>query len=63
MSKLLETGHQCDYNLSHGAYGPAIESTYELDDNTLWVGNSEYASQVNYCPYCGYKAQVQVQSK
>jgi hypothetical protein len=26
----------------------------------LWVGNNQYQSQVNYCPYCDHKAETQV---
>jgi hypothetical protein len=37
-------------------HGPAITDCWEDDDGSLWVENGEYASQVNYCPYCGYKA-------
>ena len=28
----------------------------------FWVGNGEYGSQVNFCPYCGAKAPVQVET-
>ncbi len=39
-------------------YGEAIAYCYEYDDGLLIVENDEYVSQVNYCPYCGYKAKV-----
>jgi wobble nucleotide-excising tRNase len=41
-------------------YGGAIRRCQEDEDGTLWVDNGEYASQVNYCPFCGYQARVQV---
>lgn len=42
-----------------GPWGVAIEDCSERDGE-FWVGNGEYASQVNYCPVCGEKAPVQV---
>ena len=41
-------------------YGQAIELCEERGDRTLWVSNSEYGTQVNFCPACGFKAAVQV---
>ena len=38
--------------------GPAIEYCYE-DDYGMFAGNGEYESQVNYCPFCGEKADIQ----
>ncbi len=51
--------------LKSDSYGRAIYSCYERETTDggpkeLWVGNGEYESQVNYCPYCGKKAEVQV---
>ena len=40
-------------------YGGAYCEVYEYDDGTLWVTNDEYASPVNYCPVCGYRARRQ----
>jgi hypothetical protein len=38
-----------------GMNGHAI--TYCLEDATgLWCDNDEYATRVNFCPFCGYKA-------
>lgn len=48
--------HECEYNVPYDAYGAAIEQCSEYEDGELWVGNGEYASRVNYCPFCGYKA-------
>lgn len=54
-----EESHECKGRLPHGGYGEALDECYEDEDNKLWVSNGEYASQVNYCPYCGYKAKHQ----
>lgn len=43
------------------AHGSAVTSCYELDDGTLWISNDEYASQVNFCPFCGYQAKVRAE--
>ena len=43
-----------------GKYGGAIEQCTEHDDGSLWVDNGEYASCVNYCPFCGTKATKQI---
>lgn len=64
--------HACDSHPSakSGGYGPAIEDCREVDKyderfpqylvGELWSGNGEYDSQVNYCPFCGYEAKVQI---
>jgi hypothetical protein len=36
--------------------GPAITSCYETSDGRFIVSNDEYASQVNFCPFCGTSA-------
>jgi len=50
--------HKCEYLLPQAAFGEAINSCFEKDGE-FWVGNNEYASQVNYCPFCGEKAPIQ----
>ncbi len=55
--------HRCFGVLPNDAYGAAIDSCIEDSKGELWVDNGEYASQVNFCPYCGYRAQIQVQIK
>ena len=56
-----EEAHYCDfYYMPSDGYGAAINSCSEIEEGELWVDNGEYASQVNYCPYCGFKAKVQV---
>lgn len=54
------TPHGCSGNLPYGIRGAALEACDEQDDGTLWVSNGFYDSQVNYCPYCGYRAKVKV---
>ena len=55
-----KTLHKCIGDLPDSAYGDAITECYEEDNGKLWAGNGEYNSQVNFCPYCGYKAKKQV---
>jgi hypothetical protein len=43
-------------------WGIAIDECYENNREEFWVTNGEYGSQVNYCPYCGAKAPVQIES-
>lgn len=42
-------------------YGNAVEVCIEGDDGEFWAYNDEYATQVNYCPFCGDKAQKQIE--
>ena len=57
--------HACtddDYQLFETrAYGEAINACMEESEGKLWVSNGEYCNQVNYCPFCGYAAIVQVE--
>jgi len=53
--------HSCACKGAVEGWGAAVEVCEEHADGTLWVGNSEYGSQVNYCPQCGYKARVPIQ--
>lgn len=41
---------------SGGGFGPAIEYCSEDEHGHFTVGNGEYGSYVNFCPYCGAKA-------
>lgn len=43
----------------YSEYGPAVDYCTEDSDGTLWVGNGEYKTQVNFCPFCGFKAETQ----
>ncbi len=53
MSKKL---HHCEKDYKSAAYGHAIDCCSEDENGYFWVGNGEYANQVNYCPFCGAKA-------
>ena len=55
--------HRCEGELPKDGYGAAIDICTEHEDGTLWCGNSEYGSQVNFCPYCGFEARVRVLQK
>ena len=44
------------------ADGEAVCECYE-ENGKLFVVNGEYKSQVNYCPFCGYKAKVLISSQ
>jgi len=48
--------HKCfaPSDLEMGGYGIAIEVCWEEENNKLWVGNTEYANVVNFCPFCGF---------
>lgn len=56
----MTTLHHCCAQSKSGGYGGAVDVCFETDDSELWVGNGEYASQVNFCPWCGYEAKVKV---
>ena len=60
--------HRCEGRTPSYQCGPAI--TYCYRDNSkgtlpgsMWAGNGEYESQINYCPFCGAKAVLMVQNK
>lgn len=55
-----KTSHKCELNSPEDGYGSAVDLCTEHPDGTLWAGNGEYGSQVNYCPKCGFKAKTQV---
>jgi hypothetical protein len=50
--------HSCDGQLPERVYGAAIDYCRENERGEFWVGNEEYESQVNYCPYCGAGAMI-----
>ena len=52
--------HSCDFDFPFEGYGDAISHCDERDDGTLWVNNSEYGTQVNFCPSCGFEAKIKV---
>jgi len=50
------TKHFCEVRTKFGLYGSAIWQVTEDEDGHFWADNSEYSTQVNYCPQCGAKA-------
>ena len=60
LREAAQGGHRCEGALPKAAYGEAIRYCYEDESGKLWITNEEYASQVNFCPYCGYKTGAEV---
>ena len=48
-------------SLPSSLYGEAVAAVIEIDGK-LFVTNGEYASQVNFCPWCGQPAAKPVDS-
>ena len=57
---MSDSKHECEGELPGACYGEAIQHCYENEAGELWVSNDEYSSQVNFCPYCGFKARIQL---
>ncbi len=53
-------GHDCVFQSESSQAGAAVTYCFEEEGGRLWVGNSEYENQVNFCPGCGKKADVQI---
>jgi hypothetical protein len=58
-------GHRCvpawaDGELFHDGYGTAVTYCEENDVGEFWVGNGEYGSRVNFCPFCGKQSPTPV---
>ena len=60
LREAAQGGHRCEGELPEAAYGKAIRYCYEDAEGKLWITNEEYATQVNFCPYCGYGAKTRV---
>ena len=41
-------------------WGPAVEYVRVDSIGRMWAGNGEYETQINYCPFSGVKARVQM---
>ncbi len=61
--------HRCEpgWNLEqdekffpYNCFGTAIDYCFEDDGGRLWAGNTEYETQVNFCPFCGYPAETKI---
>ena len=44
----------------NGGWGHAILECFQAEGTRMFAGNDEYMSQVNYCPFCGQKATIQI---
>jgi hypothetical protein len=55
----IEHARQLDFH----EHGPAVDECVEMEDGALVVHNREYATQVNFCPLCGFAARVKVRSE
>ena len=58
--------HECiipEWEMKETMYGNAIYNCKEDDEGRLIAEGGEYGNQVNFCPFCGYKAKVQIECK
>ena len=58
--------HECyipEWEIKNIKYGNAIDLCYEDDNGELIVEGDGKGNQVNFCPFCGYKAKVQIEHK
>ena len=56
-----EKKHRCTpTNPVHYINGPYDVTCYEADDGGLWFTNGVTGIRVNGCPFCLYKAKVQI---
>ncbi len=54
-------GHFCeDDGLPCAMHGDAVTECAETTTGELWASNREYATRVNFCPFCGFAARVPV---
>ncbi|MDA3832434.1 MAG: hypothetical protein PF495_03470 [Spirochaetales bacterium] len=55
--KKEDSKHICEDTVGENqGYGSAIDRCSEYPDGSFWVDNGEYASRVNFCPFCGKEA-------
>ncbi len=60
---MSENKHHCRGDRLYGPYGSIDDPDYECyenDQGEFWATMGEYSGQVNYCPFCGVKAPVQL---
>jgi hypothetical protein len=48
--------HNCEYEYPEAAYGAAVDYCKENSRGEFWIGNEEYETRVNFCPFCGVAA-------
>jgi hypothetical protein len=52
--------HVHHFNLPSGENGPCISKCRELHSGELFVYHETKATQVNFCPACGYEAKRKI---
>ncbi len=53
-------GHKCAYKVPAEIWGSAVNLCVEDEGGKYWITNTEYASQINYCPFCGSRSPTQI---
>lgn len=48
---------------SDDSYGAAVDRVIIDDKGKMWASNGEYSTQVNYCPFTGTPAPIQMVAK
>lgn len=48
------------YKSPQKSWGPSVEYVRVDESGKMWIGNGEYESQVNFCPFTGTPAPVQM---
>lgn len=48
------------YKSPEKAWGRAVDYVRVDEDGKMWIGNGEYESQVNFCPFTGTPAPSQM---
>ncbi len=51
------------YYAPHRRWGKAISEVWTDENGAMWVGNGEYVTRVNFCPFTGDKAPAQMEVK
>lgn len=44
------------YKSPYNLWGQAVDYVRIDDDGRMWIGNGEYETQVNFCPFTGTEA-------
>ena len=60
--ELREDGHRCcEKRFPQEMHGAAITDCVEDTAGRFWATNREYATQINFCPFCGQLATTKAQ--
>ncbi len=55
--------HECKGCLKSYTYGSAVIECQETSEGYLLASNGEYSNEVNYCPFCGFKAKLKAREE